>query len=477
MNDNISSRNKYLAKRIRHWNTIASKSFSDYNSYYHRYLECMYQYMIPPGLRVLEIGCGKGDLLASIAPRVGVGVDFSKEMILQARRKHPQLHFYHSSGEDAQLEGTFDVVILSDLLNNVWDVQELLASVRSYCNDSTRIIMNVYSRLWQPFLTLIRKIGLAAPMLPQNWLTVDDLKNLLYLEDFDCIQTSSEIIIPVNIPLLSNMANRYFAKIFPLRFFCLTNVLIARKKPVLDTLPEKPLVSIIVAARNEEGNIVNIFKRTPEMGRGTELIFVEGGSSDNTFATIEKEIKKNPQKRVFAYRQSGKGKGDAVRLGFSKATGDILMILDADMTVAPEDLPLFYNALVSGKGEFINGVRLVYPMEREAMRFCNLVGNKFFSMAFSWLLGQSIKDTLCGTKVLTRKNYEKIAANRAYFGDFDPFGDFDLIFGAAKQNLKIVDLPIRYRDRHYGETNISRWRHGVILLKMVIFAASKIKFH
>ena len=281
----------------------------------------------------------------------------------------------------------------------------------------------------------------------------------------------------MDIPLVSYLANRYLAKIFPFRFFSLTNVLVARRQPALDTLPENPLVSVIVAVRNEEGNIANIFERTPDMGAGTELIFVEGGSTDNTFEAIEKEIRTNPEKRAFAYRQTGKGKGDAIRLGFSKATGDILMILDADMTVPPENLPLFYSALVSGKGEFINGVRLIYPMENKAMRFWNLVGNKFFSLAFSWLLGQTIKDTLCGTKVFTKKNYEKIAANRAYFGEFDPFGDFDLIFGAAKQNLKIVDLPIRYRQRHYGETNISRWRHGALLIRMAFLAALKIKFY
>lgn len=477
MTDNTSSKNKYFSERIKHWDAVANKSFTNFNSYYHRYLERIYQYIIPKGLKVLEIGCGKGDLLAAVKPSTGIGVDQSGEMIRLATEKYPQLQFHHSLGEDVQLEGTVDVIILSDLLNNVWDVQELMAHLRQYCDDSTRIVINAYSRLWQPFLNLARRVGLAPPMLPQNWLTVADLKNLLALEDFDVVQTSNEIILPVNIPLVSYLANRYLAKIFPFKFFSLTNILIARKVPSLDTLPEKPVVSVIVAARNEEGNIENIFKRTPEMGGGTELIFVEGGSSDNTFAAIKKEIKKNPEKKVFAYQQTGKGKGDAVRLGFSKATGDILMILDADMTVAPENLPLFYNALVSGKGEFINGVRLVYPMESEAMRFWNLVGNKFFSLAFSWLLGQSIKDTLCGTKVLTKKNYEKIAANRAYFGDFDPFGDFDLIFGAAKQNMKIVDLPIRYRDRHYGDTNISRWRHGVILLRMVIFAASKIKFH
>ncbi len=477
MRDNISSKNRYFSEHIQHWDTVANESFSNSSSYYHRYLERIYKYIIPSGLRVLEIGCGKGELLAAVNPKEGFGVDLSGEMIRHAKEKFPQHHFINSPGEDVRLEGVFDVIILSDLLNNVWDVQELLAHIRQYCNDSTRIIINAYSRLWQPFLKLARKLGLAAPMLPQSWLTVDDLQNLLSLENFDVIQSSSEIILPVKIPLASYLANRYIAKIFPFTFFCLTNVLVARKTPDLDTLPEKPRVSVIVAARNEEGNIANIFTRIPEMGGGTELIFVEGGSTDDTFETIKKEIKKNPEKRAFVYQQTGKGKGDAVRLGFSKATGDILMILDADMTVPPENLPMFFNALVTGKGEFINGVRLVYPMESEAMRFFNLVGNKFFSLVFSWLLGQPIKDTLCGTKVLTNENYKKIAANRAYFGDFDPFGDFDLIFGAAKQNLKIIDLPIRYRNRHYGDTNISRWRHGVILLRMVIFAASKIKFH
>jgi SAM-dependent methyltransferase len=412
-----------------------------------------------------------------VKPHSGVGVDQSKEMIRQARAKHPQLHFIHGRGEEAVLEGTFDAIILSDVLNDVWDVQQLLAHLRQYCDEATRIVINSYSRLWQPLLSLVRKLRLAAPMLPQNWLTVDDLKNLLHLEDFDIIHTSSEIILPVKLPLASHLSNRYLAKLFPFRFLSLTNVLVARKNPGRDNLPEKPVVSVIVPARNEEGNVAELFRRTPEMGGGTELVFVEGGSSDHTFEAIEKGIRQHPEKRCFAYRQTGKGKGDAVRLGFSKASGDIIMILDADMTVPPETLPLFYYALVGGKGEFINGVRLVYPMETEAMRFWNLVGNKCFSLAFSWLLGQTIKDTLCGTKALSKKNYEKIAANRAYFGEFDPFGDFDLIFGAAKQNLKIVDLPIRYRGRHYGVTNISRWRHGLILIQMAVLAAFKIKFY
>ncbi len=212
------------------------------------------------------------------------------------------------------------------------------------------------------------------------------------------------------------------------------------------------------------------------MGKETEIVFVEGHSTDNTYEAIKKEIKKYPEKKYSLFRQNGKGKGDAVRLGFEKAEGDILMILDADLTVPPEDLPRFVDALVSGKGEFINGVRLIYPMEDKAMRFFNILGNKFFSLAFSWLLSQPIKDTLCGTKVLYKRDYEFIARNRSYFGDFDPFGDFDLLFGAARLTMKITELPIRYRERKYGSTSISRWRHGWLLLKMVIFAAKRIKF-
>ena len=469
-------RQEYISKRIHHWDKIAKQKSYWCSKYYHQYLERVYKFYVPPEKRVLEIGCSQGDLLAALKPSEGVGIDQSHEMVKLARQRHPDIKFFQGLLEDIKFEGAFDVIILSDVLNEVWDVQELLAHLSKYCNNSTRIIINAYSRLWQPALTTARNLRLCKPVLPQNWLTVEDLKNLLYLGGFETIKTSSEIILPLYIPGLSYLANRYLAKIFPFRLFCLSNFVIARKTPDKEIRENKYLVSVIVPARNEKGNIARLFKRIPHIGAGTEIIFVEGGSSDNTFEIIKNENQKNPNKDASVYQQAGKGKGDAVRLGFSKAKGDILMILDADMTVAPENLTLFYDALVSGKGEFINGVRLVYPMESKAMRFWNLVGNKFFSLAFTWLLDQPIKDTLCGTKVLTKENYEKITANRSYFGQFDPFGDFDLIFGAAKLNLKIVDLPIRYRDRQYGDTNIFRWRHGMILLRMAVFAASRIKF-
>jgi glycosyltransferase involved in cell wall biosynthesis len=280
--------------------------------------------------------------------------------------------------------------------------------------------------------------------------------------------------LPLPIWLLADLCNRFLVKLWPFKYLALTNIIVAR--PRADSRAKLPTVSVIVPARNEAGNIADIFARTPDMGEWTELVFVEGHSRDGTYMSIEAAIAQNPERCCQLLRQTGTGKGDAVRLGFARAKGEMLMILDADLTVPPEDLPRFYEALCSGKGEFINGVRLVYPMEKQAMRFLNLVGNKFFSLAFSWLLGQPIKDTLCGTKVLWKRDYEAIDANRAYFGDFDPFGDFDLIFGAVKLNLKITDLPIRYRERTYGTTNIQRWKHGWLLLKMVMFAARRIKF-
>jgi hypothetical protein len=368
---------------------------------------------------------------------------------------------------------SFDYIILSELVNDLWDVQELLQDLRPYCTARTRIVFNFVSHAWNLPLSTARSLHFAQPNLAQNWLTKTDLENLLEISGYETLKTWREIILPIYIPWLSKTCNRYLAKIWPLELFDTTNFAVAR----LQAQPtESASVSIIVAARNEAGHIAELLRRIPTMGLKTEIIFVEGNSTDNTFEIIEEEIRKYPHRDCKLIKQTGRGKGNAVREGFQIASGDILMILDADITVPPEDLPRFYDVLVNGYGEFVNGVRLVYPMQDEAMRFFNLLGNKFFSWAFTWLLGQPIRDTLCGTKVLWRADYEKIAKNRSYFGDFDPFGDFDLLFGAARLNLKIEEVPIRYAARQYGETNISRWKHGWLLLKMVLFAARRIKF-
>jgi hypothetical protein len=374
------------------------------------------------------------------------------------------------------IDTAFDVIILSDLINDLWDVQAVLEIIRPLCTARTRIVMNFFSKLWELPLRLARKLRLAAPVLEQNWLANEDVSNLLLLAGFEPIRRWHEIIWPVRTWGIDAMMNRFIARLWPIDLLALTKVLVARARPNSQSAEASPLVSVIIPARNESGNIPAIFDRTPEMGAGTELIFVEGGSRDDTYAAIERAIAAHPNRKASLLRQAGRGKGDAVRLGFAHSTGQILMILDADLTVPPEDLPRFYRALLDHRGEMINGVRLVYPMEKRSMRFLNLLGNKFFGLAFSWLLGQPLRDTLCGTKALWRSDYETIARNRSYFGEFDPFGDFDLLFGAARLNLKILDVPIRYRERVYGETNIHRFRHGSLLLRMVVFAAGRLKF-
>jgi ubiquinone/menaquinone biosynthesis C-methylase UbiE len=467
---------KYRKKRQTHWDNIARKKdhWQSIGAYYHTRLSHIYAHLVSPGQKVLELGCGTGELLASLKPSLGVGVDLSGEMVKRAAMKFPDLRFIQADSHDLVLNGTFDIIILSDILNELWDVQRVFERLQSVSNSRTRIIINSYSQVWQLPLLISKVLGLSTPLLPQNWLTVDDIKNMLGLAGFEVIRHWPEILWPLNTPIVSEIFNKYVVRLWPFFFLALTNFIIVRKRQVPSE--KESLVSVIIPARNEAGNIEEIIRRTPEMGRGTELVFVEGNSRDQTYETIERAIAHHPEKKIRLFKQKGKGKGDAVRLGFQNASGDIFMILDADMTVSPEDLPRFYNAIISGEGEFINGVRLIYPMEKQAMRYLNLVGNKVFSMAFSWLLGQPIKDTLCGTKVLRKQDYEKIARNRSYFGDFDPFGDFDLLFGAAKQNLKIVEMPIRYAERSYGTTNIDRWRHGLVLLRMVLFALKRIKF-
>jgi len=470
--------NEYTLNRIRHWNDVARryKARRSLGSGYHRRLAEVYGNLIPPGVRVLEIGCGTGDLLAAMRPSRGVGIDFSQAMLDQARQRYPECEFVQADAHMLALGETFDFVILSDLLNDVWDVQTTLEVAYRHCEASTRLIINSYSHLWQLPLTIASALGLARPNLEQNWLAVEEIHNLLYQADFDVLRTFPEFLWPFSLPLVEPFINRILVRFRLFSWMALTNVFVARPHPQSSADNHSPTVSVMIPARNEAGNIPEIFKRVPQMGSLTELVFVEGHSRDNTYQSILDNIAAHPEIRCILIRQTGVGKGDAVRAGFAAASGDILMILDADLTVPPEDLPRFYRALVSGKGEFINGVRLVYPMEKQAMRFLNLLGNKFFSLAFSWLLGQPIGDTLCGTKVLWRRDYQRIAENRVYFGDFDPFGDFDLLFGAAHLNLKIVDIPIRYRERIYGTTNIQRWKHGWLLLRMVLFAARNIKF-
>ncbi|NNM95255.1 MAG: glycosyltransferase [Bacteroidia bacterium] len=454
------------------------------HSYYWNDITYFCNYFAHDDLSVLEVGCGQGELIGNIKGKRKTGIDFSPSMIELARKNFPGVDFHCLDAENITIERQYDLILLSNVIGHLNDVQKVLTGLQKFCHPRTKIIITYYNYLWEPFLKFAEWLKLKTPTDRQNWLSMKDINNLLFLSGFDVYRNMRRMIIPFRFPIIAPLFNRYLAKFFLFKHLCINQYAFAKPLPGAaeqnskeEDVAKKFSVSVVIPARNESGNIENAVKRLPPIGKSVEIIFVEGHSTDDTWQTIlDVQNKYSATHSIKAIQQSGKGKADAVRAGFDLAGSDILMILDADLTVPPEDLTKFYYAIAGGKGDFVNGSRLVYPMEDQAMRFLNLLGNKFFSALFSWLLDRPFKDTLCGTKVIFRDDYSRLTANRTFFGDFDPFGDFDLIFGAHKLNLKIVEVPVRYRERTYGTTNISRFKHGFLLLRMCLFAARKIKF-
>lgn len=445
------------------------------NRYYHSELRDFFRFVIPENASVLEVGSGTGDLLAELKPSRGLGVDFSPAMTAAAKKRHPGLSFATDDVEALVTAERFDYVVMQDLLGSLDDIWLAFRSLSKVTGPETRLAITSYNPLWEPLVILAEAAGLKVKNPRQNWLAMADIENLLYLNNYEVIKKGYRFLMPFDVPLLSPFLNKFLAKMPFFKNLGLVQFIVARETPARPS-PAAYSASVIVPCRNEAGNIEQLFRELPALGKGTELIFVDGDSNDGTVEKIREVSARYPVIPVKLLPQGGAfGKADAVRKGFDAASGDMFMILDADLTVVPEDLKKFYAAIAEGKGEFINGSRLVYPMEKGAMRFLNMIGNKTFSLIFTWTLGQRIKDTLCGTKVLLRANYEKIKAGRAYFGEFDPFGDFDLLFGASKLNLRITEMPVSYKERKYGETKISRFRHGLLLFRMAFIAFKKLK--
>ena len=472
------------------------------NRFYYAEIERLCRRTVPPGARVLELGCGIGDLLAELRPALGVGIDLSEGMLRAARRRHaadPNLHFFRADAHDLPLApgATFDYVILSDLLGHLEDIQRVLARLRRLCTPQTKILITYWNFAWQVPVLLAERLGGKMPQGAQNWLGMADVDNLLRLADFATLARGTRLLLPRPIPFLAPLFNEVLIRLPFLRLMGLTTYWIAQ--PMAAPRAEALSCTVVIPCRNEEGNIPACIDRLPALGTHTEIIFVDGASTDGTRDRILEQIDRHPELDIKLIDQvprkdpahdgvtevpesTGKqvrmlrlGKGDAVRKGFAAATCDVLFILDSDLTVPPEELPKFLEPIATGKAEFVNGTRLVYPQEDEAMMPIRYLGNKFFSLVFTWLLGQPIKDTLCGTKVLRKRDYDRLAANRAYFGDFDPFGDFDLLFGAARLGLRIVEVPVRYRARTFGYSKVKVLEHGPLLIKMSLIGFQRLK--
>lgn len=446
---------------------------------FHAQLYQWHARIIPPGASVVEIGCGSGELLAAVKPSRGLGLDFSSRMITQARERHAgnsALEFRLADIEKEASAEKFDYIVLSYLIGYLGDVEQVLRIARGLAHARTRVVITSLNHLWRWPLRWAQTFGLVTPQPESNWLSTGDLINLLELAGWEVIEKGAQQLVPFRIPVVDTFFNRFVSQLPVFRHFGITLTLIARPR-VAPEIRSEVSCSVIVPARNEAGNIPLALARIPTLGRRTEIIFVEGNSKDDTWAVIQKEVAnyRGPH-LVRAMKQPGKGKWDAVRAGFEVAVGEVLVIQDADLTAPPEDLPKFYHAIAEGTAEFANGCRLVYPMETGAMQFLNFLGNKFFAMSLSYILGQNIKDSLCGTKILLRSDYVRLKARIHELGDFDPFGDFNLLFGSALLRLRIRDIPVRYKDRTYGATNISRFSHGWLLFKMTAFGLFKIRW-
>ena len=465
------------------------------NLYYYEDIASLCQFFVQPNSRVLDVGCKLGDLLADMKPSYGLGIDANESYIERAQDKFSYLQFQAVLPEAFNLDKPFDYILLANSISSLENIQKVLKQLHHNCHPETRLIITFHNPAWEIILRLATALRQRMPLPASalNWLNLEDVENLLYLCGYQVVEHGKRLLFPKRFPLLSRLINQFIAPLPLINQLCLTEYIMARstRLATVATSSSVPITtpsnfhesaaqlssSVVVPARNEAQNIEGCVSRLPRMGRHTEVIFVEGNSSDNTWEEIQRVQQKYQQEwDIKIIQQSGKGKGNAVREGFAMATGDVFIILDSDLTVMPEDLNEFFEAIAASHCEFANGCRLVYPVSDEAMPWLNRLANRFFAWLLSYLLNTKIKDSLCGTKALKKVHYEKIVENRRYFGEFDPFGDFDLLFGASKLGLQIKDIPVRYVPRSYGESNIQHFKECLVLLKMCLYAAKKIRF-
>ena len=450
------------------------------NRYYYELLNRLLRFLVEPQKRVLSVRCGTGNLLAVVQPVKGKGIDICPEIVEIAQQRNRSFEFAVAFPDKEEFrrafgpEEKFDYILFNDIGDTV-DILQALRNLKPLCQRHTRVLVITYNRLWEPLVTFAEWIGMKVPRTEQNWLSTLDIANLLQLAGFEALETHRVVILPKYVPVVSAFLNRFCARLPLLKRLCMTQVVVGRLVP--PPVPKEELsVSVIIPCKDEMGNVEDAAQRIPELGRQTEIIFCDDQSTDGTAEEVLRVQSLYLDKDIRLERGPGVCKSRNVWTGFDAATGDILMILDADLTTIPEELPYFVDVIASGQAEFVNGSRLVYPVPKGAMTTANMLGNKFFSVAFTYLLGQHVKDTLCGTKVFWRSDWERIKPMLGSWGIEDRWGDYELLFGAAKLNLKILDLPVHYQERIYGSTKMTKvFRNGLVMLRMCWHGFLKLK--
>ena len=426
------------------------------NRYYNRFLVRWCQSLLAPGKRILDVGCGRGDVLAELKPASGVGIDLSEAMVKEAAAEYPHLSFQRTALEDFDGDASFDAALLINTAEYTFDMGAVIARCHRALRDNGRLLLTTANPLWSPVFQFASRLGLRIPECERLFLTNEDLVNLLHLHGFDVVYKRMSLLVPKQIPFLSDFINNTWSRIPILRLLSSTQFIAARKVP---EARRDYSVSIVVPCYNERGNIERCIREVRRIGARTELLFVDDGSKDDTAGAVDPALNRDIEVRVIRYTPN-RGKGHAVKTGFNAATGDIVMILDADLTTMPEELAPVYEAFAAGHAEFVNCTRFIYPMEGRAMKWANYVGNKLFNILVSLVMESRVSDTLCGTKAMFRGNYISMEMGR------DPWGDYDFLFGAAQQRLVIRELPVHYRQRLAGFSKMNSIKHTLNLLRM-----------
>lgn len=447
--ENIRSYFKRTAPVWEFWHTK--------NKFYHGKIGELISGMVPPRAKVLEVGCGTGGLLASLNPSCGIGLNLADELTDQARRNLPQYQFYTVDVDQVKAPEGFcpDYVILNNMLDYIYDVWVMLENLQPFISDHTLLIITTNNPLWAPILRLASKIGQRIPDSPRNFITNKDIRSVLRLQGFDVVEEGMALPVPKQIPLIGDAANILLPELPVLRYSSSVQYIVARWRT-----PRAPLsCSVVIPCHNEEDNIAECVRRVANMGTWTEIVVVDDGSTDGTRARVAELMKTDHRVRLVVFDRN-QGKANAVRAGFDVARGDVIMILDADMAVMPEELPKFLKPLQDGSADFVNGTRLIYPMAGQAMKMANFLGNKGFCYLASWVARQRVSDTLCGTKALFRRDYMRMPLGRK-----ERWGDFDFLFGAARLKLRILEIPVHYQERRAGESKMRVIRDGWLFLR------------
>lgn len=449
---------EHNARTGAHFEALADTylALKERNAYYNQELVRFCRSLVPPGRKVLDIGCGRGDVLAAVAPREGLGLDLSPTMVRRAKEDHPDLDFRVQSVETFEGDESYDTVLLINTLEYMHDVGQVLDRVHAALRDNGRVLITTANPIWSPIFSAASKLGLRIPECERLFLTNEDVVNMLTLHGFETVYKSMDLVLPKKIPLVSDAINWAVSHTPVLHVAGSTQLIAARKVP---TKRREYSVSVVVPCYNEAGNVERCIKEMKKFGSKTELIFVDDGSKDGTKEAVKPELNPDIDVRLITYTPNH-GKGYAVKRGFDAAKNDIVMILDADLTTHPEELDPLYEAFAHGRAEFVNCTRLVYPMDGGAMKFANYVGNKMFTILVSVIMSARVSDTLCGTKAMFRDDYQHMEMGR------DPWGDYDFLFGAAQQRLVIRELPVHYRERVSGLSKMNSTKHTINLLRM-----------